>query len=52
MAIRDGRMLIDGEPTFLYGGDLPYFRVRAEDGDAAETQRRWAETPTSCARRT
>lgn len=35
---------IDGVPTFLYGGDLHYFRVRDPDFDAAKTQAMWAET--------
>ncbi len=44
MEIRDGALRIDGVPTFLYGGDLQYFRVRARDWDAAQTQARWART--------
>ncbi len=35
---------IDGVPTFLYGGDLHYFRVRDADFDAAKTQAMWADT--------
>jgi beta-galactosidase GanA len=42
--IRGGELLIDGEPTFLYGGEVQYFRVRAADFDADETHRMWAET--------
>lgn len=35
---------IDGVPTFLYGGDLHYFRVRDADFDAAATQAMWTAT--------
>lgn len=35
---------IDGVPTFLYGGDLHYFRVRDDEFDAAKTQAMWAVT--------
>ena len=42
--IADGALKIDGEPTFLYGGDLHYFRVRDPDYDAAKTHAMWAET--------
>jgi hypothetical protein len=44
VVIRGGALLIDGVPTFLYGGDLHYFRVRAPDYDAATTQAMWAST--------
>lgn len=42
--IVDGALRIDGTPTFLYGGDLHYFRVRDKDFDAAKTRAMWAET--------
>ncbi len=35
---------IDGVPTFLYGGDLHYFRVRDPDFDAPKTHAMWAAT--------
>ncbi len=35
---------IDEVPTFLYGGDLHYFRVRDPDFDAAKTRAMWADT--------
>ena len=35
---------IDGVPTFLYGGDLHYFRVRDPDFDARKTHAMWAAT--------
>ncbi len=42
--IVDGALRIDGTPTFLYGGDLHYFRVRDKDFDATKTQAMWAAT--------
>jgi hypothetical protein len=42
--IRDGRLWIDGRATFLYGGDLHYFRVRARNYDAAQTHAMWAQS--------
>lgn len=39
--IRGGALRIDGEPTFLYGGDLHYFRVRDENFDAERTHELW-----------
>lgn len=42
--IADGALLVDGEPTFLFGGDLHYFRVRAPEGDVEETYAMWEET--------
>ena len=42
--IADGELRIDGEPTFLYGGELHYFRVRDPGFDAAKTHAMWAET--------
>jgi hypothetical protein len=44
VAIHDDRLWVDGTPTFLYGGDLHYFRVRDANYDAAATQAKWAET--------
>ncbi|MBW2529024.1 MAG: beta-galactosidase [Deltaproteobacteria bacterium] len=44
VAIVDGVLLVDGEPTYLYGGDLHYFRVRDRDYDPAITEQMWAET--------
>ncbi|MCB9700500.1 MAG: beta-galactosidase [Myxococcales bacterium] len=42
--IVDGELRIDGVPTFLYGGELHYFRVRDPDFDAAKTEAMWAES--------
>lgn len=42
--IVDGALRIDGTPTFLYGGDLHYFRVRDKDFDAAKTRAMWSAT--------
>lgn len=42
--VRGGALRIDGVPTFLYGGDLHYFRVRTADFDAAKTQALWVES--------
>lgn len=36
-------LAIDGRPTFLFGGELQYYRVRAPDFDAARTHALWAE---------
>lgn len=44
VVVKDGALRIDGVPTFLYGGDLHYFRARAADFDAAKTQAIWAES--------
>jgi hypothetical protein len=40
--VKEGSLRIDGSPTFLFGGDLHYFRVRAPDFDAAQTKAMWA----------
>ncbi len=37
-------MLIDGVSTFLYGGEVQYFRVRDKNHDAAKTHAMWAQT--------
>lgn len=39
-----GEMLIDGVSTFLYGGEVQYFRVRDGEHDAAKTHAMWAQT--------
>lgn len=44
VVLESGELRIDGTPTFLYGGDLHYFRVRAADYDATKTQAMWAES--------
>lgn len=40
----EGRLELDGVPTFLFGGEVQYFRVRAEDFDAARTHALWRDT--------
>lgn len=42
--VRGGQLVIDGTPTFLYGGDLHYFRVRDPSFDAQATQALWADS--------
>lgn len=42
--VRDGQLIIDGQPTFLYGGEVHYFRVRDPGFDAAKTQALWRDT--------
>ena len=32
--VRGGELVIDGRPTVLYGGEVPYFRVRDKAFDA------------------
>ncbi len=39
-----GALRIDGKTQFAYGGELQYFRVRAERDDPAETHRMWEES--------
>jgi beta-galactosidase len=34
---------VDGRPSFLFGGEVQYFRVRDEGFDAARTRRIWSE---------
>ena len=42
--IIDGNLLIDGKETYLYGGELQYFRIRDENFDADRTWSMWEET--------
>jgi beta-galactosidase len=42
--IADGAVVVRGQPTFLWGGDLHYFRVRDADGDVGRTHAAWAAT--------
>ncbi len=42
--IRDGQLFIRGRETYLYGGELQYFRVRDEHYDANGTWTMWEET--------
>jgi hypothetical protein len=35
---------VRGKPTFLWGGDVHYFRVRDPGGDVARTHAMWADT--------
>jgi hypothetical protein len=42
--IRGGALELDGRPTFLYGGDLHYFRVRDARHDPERTRALWAES--------
>jgi len=44
VAISNGGLLVDGKPTFLFGGDVHYFRVRASDFDAQKTEAMWVQT--------
>lgn len=44
VAIEDGVLLLQGEPTFLYGGELQYFRIRDADHDAAVTRAMWQDS--------
>ena len=44
VVIREGRLEIDGKPTYLFGGEVQYFRVRDEKFDAKKTQELWRET--------
>lgn len=44
VVIEGGELRIDGVPTFLYGGDLHYFRVRDPGYDAAKTEALWVES--------
>ncbi len=39
-----GELLLDGVSTYLYGGELQYFRIRDAGGDVAKTHAMWAET--------
>jgi beta-galactosidase GanA len=42
--IIEGRLEIDGKPTFLFGGEVQYFRVRDPGFDAAKTQAMWDDS--------
>lgn len=42
--VRGGELVVDGRPTLLYGGEVPYFRVRDKAFDAAKTEALWADT--------
>jgi hypothetical protein len=44
VVVQGGQLVIDGKPTFLYGGDVHYFRVRDSAFDAAKTQALWRDT--------
>ena len=39
-----GALFVDGQATFLYGGDLHYFRVRDPNLDAAATRAMWDQS--------
>ncbi len=41
VALTPQGIAIDGQPTFLYGGELQYFRVRDPGGDVARTHALW-----------
>lgn len=43
-ALRKGLFEIDGKPTYLFGGDLHYFRVRDANSDPKVTYKMWAQT--------
>lgn len=47
--VRDGRLVVDGVPMTLFGGELQYFRVRDLAYDAARTRARWQQTLDSMA---
>lgn len=42
--VQGGQLLIDGQPTFLYGGEVHYFRVRDPGFDVRRTQALWRDT--------
>jgi hypothetical protein len=42
--IRSDALEIDGAPTFLFGGEVPYFRVRDPAFDGPKTHDLWART--------
>jgi hypothetical protein len=42
--LRDGALSVRGTPTFLWGGDAHYFRLRDPAGDVGRTHRMWADT--------
>jgi hypothetical protein len=41
VVIREGALHVGGEPTYLFGGELQYFRVRDPGHDAARTHALW-----------
>ncbi|MEW6774874.1 MAG: beta-galactosidase [Bdellovibrionota bacterium] len=43
MQIREGAIAVNGTPTLFYGGELPYFRVRDEEGDEKRTWLLWED---------
>ncbi|MFN8673887.1 MAG: alpha-amylase family protein [Candidatus Sericytochromatia bacterium] len=42
--INDGILYINNKETFLYGGDLHYFRVRDKDFSEEKTYKMWSDT--------
>jgi hypothetical protein len=44
VVLREGVLSVRGTPTFLWGGDVHYFRVRDPDGDVGRTHALWADT--------
>ncbi len=42
--IADGQLLLDGQATYLYGGEVPYYRIRDAAFDEARTKQMWADT--------
>lgn len=42
--VKRGELVIDGRPTVLFGGEVPYFRVRDKAFDAGKTQAMWSDT--------
>lgn len=42
--VKGGELVIDGRPTVLYGGEVPYFRIRDKGFDAQKTEALWADT--------
>jgi hypothetical protein len=44
VVIREGQLIVDGVPTFLFGGEVQYFRVRDAAFDGQKTQALWKDT--------
>ncbi|MBI5366091.1 MAG: beta-galactosidase [Planctomycetes bacterium] len=44
VAITDGVLSINGTPTYLYGAEVQYFRIRAADSNPVATKAMWAAT--------
>ncbi len=42
--MKGGELFIDGRATFLYGGEVQYFRIRDRGFDATRTEALWADT--------